>query len=104
MATAMKTLNRKITHKIVPIHDEQMFAALSQAFEELADGIAEEIRENYVASHLNLLRVIDPDITGLVMVGNLVVITSLERVYYADIGGLDSVGVTTALIKCVKEE
>ena len=34
---------------------------------------------------------------------HFVVITSLERVYYADIGGLDSVGVTTALIKCVKE-
>ena len=99
----VKTLNRKIPHKIVPINDEQMFAALSQAFEELADGIAEEIRENYVASHLNLLRVIDPDITGLVLCENLVVITSLERVYYADISGLDSVGITQTLIRCVKE-
>lgn len=100
---AIKTLNRKITHQVNPIYDEQRFTSLSAAMEELCDGIEEEIRENYVASHLNLLRVIDPDITGLILCGNLVIITSLERVYYADTSGLDSVGITQTLIRCVKE-
>ena len=98
----ISTLNRPVTHERNIMHDSQRFDALAREMEAFCADIEQEIRENYVCSHLSMLQQIAPDLNGLILCGMLVILTFTENIRYVNIDGLDSVGVTQALILCAK--
>lgn len=97
------TLNAPIKHERDPKFDDQRFEALSNALDELADGIVQEIREQYICSHLAMLQVLDCRLEGLSVCGSLVILHYFDEIRYVLTDGLDQVGVTKALIACVKK-
>ena len=97
------TLNASIKHERDPKFDDQRFEALSNALDELADGIVQEIREQYICSHLGMLHSLDARLEGLSVCGNLAILHYFDEIRYVLTDGLDQVGVTKALIACVKK-
>ena len=65
--------------------------------------IAQEMREEYIASRMNLLHMLDGRITGLMVCGQLVIIQYVDHIKYADTSGMDRAGITQALITAVAQ-
>lgn len=100
---SIKTINRKILHRQNPAFDEQRFAAFEESADMFMAEIVQELREEYITSHLPMLQMLDNRITGMIVCGNLVVIQWIDHIEYADTTGMDRACITQALIRAVSK-
>lgn len=99
----ISTLNSPIIHERKPEHDEERFAALEAAFDQLIAETEEELMCAYIYSNLSLLKYIAP-VLDLVIADNLILVIEETRVITVDRAGLSRQAITKALICAVKNK
>lgn len=99
----ISTLNSPIIHERKPEHDEERFAALEAAFDQLIAETEEELMCAYIYSNLSLLKYIAP-VLDLVIADNLILVIEETQVITVDRAGLSRQAITKALICAVKNK
>ena len=91
----ISTLNHSVAHERNFRYDDQRFAALERAFDELAPV------EAVVESMIDILRRVNPATRAVVMVGSVAVIEVNECLREVNIRGFDFFDLYTSLIAAV---
>lgn len=98
----ISTLNSPIIHERKPEHDEERFAALEAAFDQLIAETEEELMCAYIYSNLSVLKYIAP-VIDIVIADSVILIIEEMRVIPVDRAGLSRQEITKAMICAVKK-